>query len=77
MPANDMISAVASMDLVPDIPEHVWSAILSLMDSPPWNALIANPEWQPESRMEIFHCYCQWYFQRYGSEFDRTEPDRL
>ena len=53
-------------DLIPDIPENIWSAIVSLMDFPLWNKLVSDPSWNPESRTEVFRRYCQWWFQRHG-----------
>ena len=53
-------------ELVADIPENIWSAIVSLMDFPLWNKLMSDPSWHPESRTEVFHCYCQWWFKTHG-----------
>lgn len=54
-------------NLVPDIPENVWSSIRDLMDRDPgWQEILR--QWTPASRMEEFHCYCQWYFQHYGAD---------
>jgi len=53
------------MDVFPNIPEHIWSAIRDLMDrDPKWSEI--RLQFAPSSRMEEFHCYCQWYFQFYG-----------
>ena len=48
--------------MIPNIPEHVWSAIADLMAASIW-----SPDTTPDSRLEALIDYCNWYFDRYGT----------
>lgn len=53
-------------ELIPDIPEHIWSSILCFMEQERWNSRPDPCEYGATTRMEMFERFCEWYIGHYG-----------
>lgn len=59
-------------EMIPNIPEHLWSAMADVLRGSLWN-IEAAPLQQPHTRVDALISYCNWYYDRYGTPADLTD----